>query len=212
MRSPESQQQDYALRQLRREGARHKPTMPRTREPLLLRVGRATGPKSEHCKETAVLGTRPVEDTTVCSEGTLFCHSTQSLRAAVLGLVLPEAYISHGPRTTPDLIRDLAKAHWIPKPSPDNRATHPDNAVAAQDLRPRRHLVHVVGVSADCRQWGLSHLFQIQQIPSSNHYEESVGDIRRKGGTSPLAPSARTLVPLHYTGPDLFLDSDLVQM
>lgn len=106
MRSPESQQQDCALRQLRKEGARHKPTMPRTREPLLLRVGRATGPKSEHCKETAVLGTRPVEDTTVCSEGTLFCHSTQSLRAAVLGLVLPEAYISHGPRTTPGLIRE----------------------------------------------------------------------------------------------------------
>lgn len=77
--SSESQQQGCALRQLRREDARHKPAMPRTREPLLLRVGRATDSKSEYCEETAVLGTRPVKDTTVASEGTLFSHSTQSL-------------------------------------------------------------------------------------------------------------------------------------
>lgn len=49
---------------------------------------------SEDCEEMAVLGTRPAEDTTLASEGTLFSHSTQSLGGAVLGLVLPEVYKS----------------------------------------------------------------------------------------------------------------------
>lgn len=62
---------------------------------------------SEDCEETAVLGTRPAEDATLASEGTLFSHSTQSLGDVVLGLVLPEAYNSwpHGldPGATPGL-------------------------------------------------------------------------------------------------------------
>lgn len=42
-------------------------------------------------------GTRPVGDTTLGSEGTLFSHSTQGLGASGLVLILPQAH-KHGVR------------------------------------------------------------------------------------------------------------------
>lgn len=68
--------------------------------------------------------------------------------------------------------RDQAEAHWIPVESPGHMTTHPDNTAIVQALRPRC-LVHVSGISADCGQRGLGRLFQVQQVPSGNHYEGS---------------------------------------
>lgn len=214
---PESQRQGYALRQLRREGCQAQTCRAWNKGAFAAQSGKRRRHSDwEYCEETAVLGTRPADDPTLALEGSLFSRSPQSLGAVCWAGSGPprglQVMVSGpGPGNHSRLFRDQAKAHRIPKPHQGHRATHPDDAVVAQDLRPQC-VVHVLSISADCGQRGLSQLFQIQQVPSSDRYEESVEDIRREGGTSPLTSSVHILVPLHCTGPDLFLDSGLVRM
>lgn len=94
-----------------------------------------------------MLGTRPAGDTTLRSERTLFSYSTQGLWAAS-GPSHKSRSQGLGLGITSGLFRDLANAHQIPKPC-RTQTTHPDDTVAAQDLRPCC-LVHVVGISGNC--------------------------------------------------------------
>ena len=145
--SPESPQPGCEFRQLRRRGARHKPAMPRTREPLLTE-GTVQTPRFRlsimrrwPCWEPGLLETQPCVQRGHCSATPprdCWAASGPSHKSQSQGL---------GLGTTSGLFRDLANAHQIPK-SRRPQTTHPDDTVAAQDLRPRC-LVQVVGISGN---------------------------------------------------------------
>lgn len=116
------------------------------------------------CWEPSLLGTQPWVQRGHCSPTTL------GLGAAGLGLALSDACKSWCQALDPPSAssRDQAEAHQTPVGSPGHRNTHPDNTAVVQGWSPRR-LVHLSGVSADCGERGL--LFQVQQVPSGDHYE-----------------------------------------
>lgn len=137
-----------------------------------------SGQEAGHCEETAVLGVKPVGDVALGPKGTLFipypdpghhwARAGPPRGLQVMGARVPErgswgSLASSGAQ---------AEGCWVPVGSPGHPTTHPDNTAAGQGLRPWC-LIHVGGISADCGQRGLGHLFQVQQVPSGDHYEES---------------------------------------